>query len=83
MSTLQTLRSVRVSGVAAFDLVSSIIGTIVIFLVAKRAWYPDLQTTPFIIGGAVLAVPIGVVAHVLTGTDTILNHKLGLSHKPA
>jgi hypothetical protein len=80
---LKQLRSHRIFGIAIFDLVLSVIGMIVIFLIAKNAHFKQLKTWPFILAAILLAIPVGIVSHILVGTNTNLNYKLGLSYRPA
>lgn len=82
MVSIKELRSHRVYGMAIFDLVSSIIGMILIFLLARWNYWPKEPILPFIVWGAVLAIPFGIVLHVLVGQNTALNQRLGLSVSP-
>lgn len=77
-----TIRKYRIFGIALFDLISAIIGLVIILLICKKIHFPSLSNTPFIITGIVLAIPIGIVFHIIFGTNTTLNYKLGLSYKP-
>ena len=79
---IRELRSYKIFGLALFDLVLSMVGLVLIFLLARHIHGIDLSPTPFIVGGIVLAIPIGIVFHVIFGTNTTLNYRLGLSHKP-
>ncbi len=69
---LTDLRSHRVYDIAIFDLVLSIVAAEYIFRYFGYQPYT----------GALLAIPIGVLAHALFGIDTELNYKLGISNKP-
>lgn len=60
IDTLEVLRSVRINGVAAFDLVTSIVGCELVFRYFGAPKYT----------GAVLAVPIGAVVHRVVGVKT-------------
>lgn len=86
MSTLQQLRSHRIFGLAIFDIVSSIIGLVAIFLLSRYFYWTrkgvQLDWKPFVIAGILLAIPIGIFFHVIFGTNTSLNYKLGLSTSP-
>lgn len=79
---IATLRKYKIFGLAIFDIVSSIIGLVLIFLVAKRIHFRELPATPFVIAGVLLAIPVGIVFHILFGTNTQLNYHLGLSNDP-
>ena len=70
---IKTLRSWRISGIALFDVIASIIGMIII------ADYLNITKTT----AALSAIPIGIVVHYVFNTNTTLNYKLGLSDKPA
>lgn len=82
MVSISELRKPRIFGIAIFDLVSSIIGTIIIFVIAWRYHFREKSVLPFILAGILLSVPIGIVFHVIFGTNTTLNHRLGLSNRP-
>jgi hypothetical protein len=76
---IKTLRSYRVAKVAMVDVVAGAIGMVLIFLYFKPRDKPAL---PFVVAGVALTIPIGIVFHVLFGTKTALNYKLGLSDAP-
>lgn len=76
------IRKYRIFGLAIFDLVTAMLGMIIIFLLAKWKHFPNLSIWPFIIAGALLAIPIGVAFHIIFGVNTKLNYDLGLSNKP-
>jgi hypothetical protein len=80
---MSNLRSYRIFGIALFDLISSIIGLIIILLVARKYHFSSLQKKPFIVAGILLAIPLGIVFHIIFGINTTLNYKLGLSYKPS
>ncbi len=68
--TIEYLRSFRVAGIAIFDLVASFIGAWVIehFFLSlgaddKKIFYLSV-------------VPVGIVAHVITGQNTFLNSRV-------
>lgn len=82
MPSLRYLRSFRIQGIAMFDLIAAALGTIILFVVAQRYYFPDLPARNFVLAALVLCVPVGVAAHILTGTDTTLNYHLGLSKRP-
>ena len=82
MSLISQLRKPKIFGLAIFDIVSSIIGLVLIFQVARRHYFPDLRPRYFCIAGTLLAIPLGIVVHILFGINTALNYKLNLSHKP-
>jgi hypothetical protein len=58
------------------------IGMVLIFLIAKYKHFPKLNQYPFVIAGIMLAIPVGILFHVLFGTNTRLNYILGLSNPP-
>jgi Ca2+/Na+ antiporter len=79
---IKTLRSHRFLGIALFDVIGSMIGLVLILLVFRRIFFPDLRPRNFCIAGVLLAIPVGILFHILFGTDTKLNYKLGLSSNP-
>jgi hypothetical protein len=81
MSSISSLRSYRIFGIALFDLISAMIGLVIIFLIAKHYHFPNLSSIPFILAGILLAIPVGITFHIIFGTNTSLNYKLGLSNK--
>ncbi len=82
MSTITNLRKPKIFGLAVFDLVVGMIGTVVIFLGMWRWHFPKLNPWHFVIAAILLTVPIGIVFHIIFGVDTALNSKLGLSEAP-
>lgn len=82
MVTLAQLRGPRIFGLAIFDLVSALIGMVIIFLVAKAYHFPHLDAGPFVWAAVLLTLPTGILFHVLFGVNTQLNYDLGLSKKP-
>lgn len=81
MSFISNLRKYRIFGISWFDLITSMIGLIIIFLIAKHFHFKNLKSLNFIIAGILLAIPVGIVFHVIFGTNTSLNYNLGLSDK--
>lgn len=79
---INSLRSHRIFGIAIFDLVSSMLGLIIIFLIAKHYHFQTLDSWRFIIAGILLAIPLGIIFHIIFGTNTQLNYILGLSGPP-
>ena len=76
---MDKIRSVRIFGIALFDLSLAIVGTVALMLLFWYVHYRDLKWWPFVIAGILLAVPLGIFFHVAFGINTTLNHKLGLS----
>ncbi len=76
------LRSYRIFGIALFDLIIAIIGTILILLLARFKWFPNLSITPFVLVGILLTIPLGIFFHIIFGVNTTLNYRLKLSNKP-
>jgi len=79
---LKKIRSHRILGIALFDLLLAIVGTVIILLIAKWKWFPGLKNVNFVIAGILLAIPLGIFFHIIIGKNTTLNYKLGLSKKP-
>lgn len=80
--SLKQLRSYRIFDIAIFDVLSSMIFFSIIFIVSQRHYYPKLDWKKFILAAVLLAIPIGIVFHILFGVNTQLNYVLGLSNKP-
>lgn len=80
--SLAKIRSYRIFGLAIFDLVSALLGTILIVLWAKKKHFPDLPVQPFLWTALIVTIPLGVVTHILFGTNTTLNYRLGVSRRP-
>lgn len=76
------LRQYRIFGIALFDLVLGVVGMIIIFLLARWKFFPNLSVWPFIIAAVLLTVPIGIAFHIIFGVNTQLNYYLDLSNKP-
>lgn len=81
-SVLEKLRKPKIFGLALFDLIFGIIGTVILFLILRRIHFSTLDRKNFIIAAILLTIPLGIFTHVLFGTDTTLNSRLGLSYKP-
>lgn len=80
--SLKKLRSYRIYNIAVFDIVASIIGLMIIFVVSQRKYWPKLNTKTFITAAILSAIPLGIIVHIIFGVDTQLNYTLGLSNKP-
>lgn len=80
MITISKLRSYRVMGIAMFDLILGVVSMIILFMISRRVYFKNLKVLPFIISAILLTVPIGIFFHVITGTNTTLNYRLGLSN---
>jgi hypothetical protein len=79
---LETIRSYRICGkFAIFDIVTAIFGLCIIFIMARNYYFPELNCINFIIAGILLAIPLGIVFHIVFGINTSLNYILGLSNK--
>jgi hypothetical protein len=76
------LRSHRIGGIALFDLVTGAIGSVLLLLIARYFFFKELRMMNFVLAGILLTIPIGIAFHILTGRNTMLNYKLGLSYKP-
>ena len=81
--SIEDLRSHKIFGLAIFDLSISFIGVIAIFMVAWRVHFRNLDWWKFLIAAILVTIPIGITFHVLFGTNTTLNYRLGLSNKPS
>ena len=76
------IRKYRIFNIAIFDLVTSLVATILIFAVAKKKYFDDMNMIPFIIAGILVSIPLGIFVHVIFGINTQLNYSLQLSKKP-
>ncbi len=74
------IRDHRIAGITIADLLAAILGTVIIFLICWKKWFPNLDPIRFVLAGILLAVPIGITFHILFGINTHLNKKLGLSN---
>ena len=79
---LKEIRSHKIFGLAIFDLVSSFIGIIVMFLIAWNYHFPHLDWWKFVLAAIVVTMPLSVLFHVLFGVNTQFNYILGLSYNP-
>jgi hypothetical protein len=79
---IQQLRQYRIFGLALFDLVTSFVGLILIFLFAWKMSFSNLNPLIFILFAIILTIPVGIAFHVVFGVNTSLNYQLGLSNKP-
>lgn len=80
--TIQELRSHKIFGLAIFDLVNSFIGVIIIFMIAWRVHFKELDWWRFLLAAIVVTIPLAITFHVLFGVNTKLNYELGLSDPP-
>jgi hypothetical protein len=80
---MNNLRSYRVAGIAMFDVTLSIVGLALVFAVARRVWWPTRPLMPYMVTAAVLAIPIGIAFHIIFGTDSTLNARIGVSNYPS
>jgi hypothetical protein len=80
--SIAKLREHRVFDIAIFDLVSSFIGIIIIALLLKHRFWPQLKSMNFVIAAILITLPLSIFSHMLFGVNTNLNYKLGLSDKP-
>ena len=80
--SIQSLRSHKIFGLAIFDLVTAVVGMIILFLIAWRVHYPKLDWWKFVLVAIVVTIPFGIVFHVLFGVNTQLNYTLGISNTP-
>jgi hypothetical protein len=77
-----SIRKHRIFGIALFDLILGAIGMIIIFLISRYIFFPQLNYSVFILFGLLLTIPTGILFHILFGINTQLNYNLGLSNKP-
>ena len=79
---ISELRRFRIFNFAIFDLVTSILGMILAFVIFWKIHFSKLPVYKFILAAVILAIPFGVIIHIIFGVNTNLNYKLGLSYKP-
>lgn len=80
MVSIDELRKFRIFGVSMFDFILGAVGLIIVFLIARAYHFPNLSVWPFVIAAIVLTIPVGIVFHVVFGTNTTLDSNLGLSY---
>jgi hypothetical protein len=80
--SITQLRSYKIFGLAAFDLILSMIGTILLCLLFRHIHFKELPVQNFILAGILLAIPLGIFFHIIGGVNTKLNYTLGLSNSP-
>ena len=78
MSLLQSLRSVRIMGIALFDVVTAYLGLFLLFGLSRQ--HGTRQQNALL--AAVFVLPIGILTHLAFGIPTMLNYDLGLSEYP-
>ena len=76
------IRKYKLFSLSIFDIVSAVIGMILLFLVIWKLYFNQLNIWNFIIAAIILTIPVGIVFHVIFGINSTLNYKLGLSNKP-
>ena len=79
---IQELRQHRIMGISVFDLTTSLLGMIILFLIVWKWHFNKLKPITFIIAAILLAIPFGIIIHIIFGVNTSLNYKLGLSYNP-
>jgi hypothetical protein len=77
---IQELRKYRIGGIALFDLILSFVGMILLFLICWYVWFRNLHWWVFVLAAIILTIPTGILFHVIFGSNTTLNNKLGLSN---
>lgn len=84
MVDIQEIRNkYRFHGIALFDLVLSFVGVILLFIFCWKKHFPTLNGWRFIIAGFLLTIPLSIFSHIVVGTNTTLNYRLGLSYEPS
>ena len=74
MSSLEKIRSVRLFGLAVFDVVTAYVG---VYLLAKHGIGMGHERA--VTFSWIFTFPLGVIVHWALGIDTKINRKLGLS----
>jgi len=78
---MMEIRKYRICDIAIFDLVTALVGTVLAALLLQKYKYPTIAPEIFAGFAIILAIPIGIVVHMMLGINTTLNYKLGLSAK--
>jgi hypothetical protein len=74
-----SIRKYKIFGLA---ITLSMIGMILIFILARWKYFPNLKVYPFVVAGIILAIPLGIVIHIIFGVNTQLNYNFLLSQAP-
>ena len=77
---IQNIRKHKIFGLAIFDLLTSFILMIVVFIMAWKTHFQKLKFFNFIIAAIILTIPVAITIHILFGINTKLNYNLGLSY---
>lgn len=80
--SIKDLRSYKIFGMAIFDLSLSFIFIILLFMIAWKSHFKQLDWWKFLLAAILVTLPISITFHVLFGVNTKLNYELGLSKKP-
>jgi hypothetical protein len=80
--SITKIRQYKILGLSIFDIITSILGMIILFLLMWKWHFSELNPWNFVVAGILLAIPVGIVFHVIFGVNTTLNSRLGLSRKP-
>jgi hypothetical protein len=76
--SIASLRRYKILGLAAFDLISGIIGMVALFLLSKWYYGNKAPWWNYAISALIVTIPIGIAIHVLFGVSTALNRYIGL-----
>lgn len=79
---LTEIRKHKIFGLAIFDLVTGAVGMVILFLIMWKWHFSNLNPWHFVLAAILLTIPVGIFTHVIFGTNTALNYRLGLSNAP-
>ena len=60
----------------------AMLGLAIIFVIFWRIHFKNLDWWKSALAGAILAIPVGIMFHIVFGVNTKLNYDLGLSNRP-
>ena len=77
MNILATLRSPKIGGMAAFDIIATAVAS---YILANRVNYlVDFNIYYLTVFIFIVLIAMGVILHMVTKTPTMLNHYLGIN----
>ena len=68
--SIQDLRSHKIFGLAIFDLSMAFIGVIMLFMIAWRVHFKELDWWKFLLAAIIVTIPLSITFHVLFGVNT-------------
>ena len=74
MTIIDEMRRVRIANIAIFDLVSSIIGMVLLSMWLRTKYFKTTNIYLVVIIGILLTIPVGIVVHKIFGIKTTINN---------